>query len=459
MAGVYTVTVTNASGCTATTTANVVVNTLPTPSAIGGSFCEGSTINLTTGITTTYLWNGPNSFSSTIQNPSIANSTTAMGGVYTLTVTNGSGCSATTTTTITVNPRPVLTPVGGTFCEGSTINLSLTVSGGSGFTFIWNGPASFTANTQNTSRINATTAMGGIYTITVTNATSCTTSATTTVIINVRPIVSATGGTFCEAATITLSTTVSAGSSFTYSWTGPSSFTSNIKDPTRASATTAMGGIYTIVVNNNFNCTTSATTSVIINALPASPTLAPASICGSGSVNLSATGCGGTVNWYNSRTGTTTINVGTNFATPTLTESRYYFAECSSNNCVSPTRPSVLVTINSNPNADATAVNSTCLSNVAANNGKIILSKFSDADQYSQNTGSTYNSITATSWATIPTNGEILTGISNPASSISYTIRVRNTAGCTVDRTVTLTVSCSGCPIGYCEKPTITKLR
>jgi hypothetical protein len=58
------------------------------------SLVNGQSITFTPN-TATYSWTGPNSFSSSAQNPSIANVTTAASGVYTLVVTNGAtGCSA-----------------------------------------------------------------------------------------------------------------------------------------------------------------------------------------------------------------------------------------------------------------------------------------------------------------------------------------------------------------------------
>src|SRR5665648_73950 len=66
-------------------TASII--TPPTISASGGgSYCTGSTVNLTstgTGITNQY-WTGPNSFYSLSQNPSIGGATAAMSGTYTV---------------------------------------------------------------------------------------------------------------------------------------------------------------------------------------------------------------------------------------------------------------------------------------------------------------------------------------------------------------------------------------
>src|SRR5207237_10727863 len=93
-----------------------------------GPYCEGATIqlNATTVAGATYSWTGPNGFTSTLQNPTIANSTAAMSGTYSVTAIINSCSSSAGTTSVTVNPHPPPpTPSnGGPYCEGSTIQLN-----------------------------------------------------------------------------------------------------------------------------------------------------------------------------------------------------------------------------------------------------------------------------------------------------------------------------------------------
>ena len=58
--------------------------------------CTGTTIELRTASVQsgTYLWTGPNGFSSTAQNPDIDNATAANAGIYNLVVTNKYGCTS-----------------------------------------------------------------------------------------------------------------------------------------------------------------------------------------------------------------------------------------------------------------------------------------------------------------------------------------------------------------------------
>jgi VCBS repeat-containing protein len=274
-AGTYSVTVT-VSGCpSAAGTTNVVVNPTPaTPTASnGGPYCPGQTISLSTPLVAgaTYSWTGPNGFTSALQNPTRANATTADAGTYSVTITV-SGCpSAAGTTNVVVNPTPA-TPTasdGGPYCVGATISLSTpTVAGAS---YSWTGPNGFTSSLQNPTRTNATTADAGTYSVTITVAGCPSAAGSTNVVVNPIPATPAAtnGGPYCENATISLSTPLVAGA--TYSWTGPNGFTSSQQNPTIPSATLANAGTYSVTVTVS-GCTSAAgTTDVVINPTPATP--------------------------------------------------------------------------------------------------------------------------------------------------------------------------------------------
>src|SRR5206468_5802502 len=78
----------------------------PVPSN-NGPICSGQTLNLSANTAApSYSWTGPNGFGSTLQNPSIANATTAATGTYSLTVTSNGCTSAAGSTAATVNPLP-----------------------------------------------------------------------------------------------------------------------------------------------------------------------------------------------------------------------------------------------------------------------------------------------------------------------------------------------------------------
>ncbi|MDB5232420.1 MAG: hypothetical protein JWN76_3225 [Chitinophagaceae bacterium] len=103
-AGVYTVTVTNSNGCSASATTTVAVNPLPLISAGSNSpVCQGFTLNLTSSGGVSYVWTGPNSFSSITANPSLNNVTAAAAGTYTVKGTGANGCRNDASVVVSIN--------------------------------------------------------------------------------------------------------------------------------------------------------------------------------------------------------------------------------------------------------------------------------------------------------------------------------------------------------------------
>src|SRR5699024_10758852 len=113
--------------------------------------CSGDTLKLHSTKGKLYNWTGPNGFSSTQQNPTISNATTAMSGNYIVTATDTNGCSARDTVGITVHSLPkVNTSYNQPICIGQT--LELQASGGQNYN--WTGPNGFSSNKQNPTRNN-----------------------------------------------------------------------------------------------------------------------------------------------------------------------------------------------------------------------------------------------------------------------------------------------------------------
>ncbi len=324
-------------------------------------------------------------------------------------------------------------------------------------TYSWTGPGGFTSNLQSPTRPSATTTMGGIYTLTITNSSGYVRTLTTNVIVSAYPVISATPSSVCAGGTISM--TVSG--AITYTWTGPGGFTSNEIIITRANATTAMAGTYTIVASNYNTCNSTSTVAVTVNNLPNAPVVANAARCDVGAITITATGCsGGTIKWYASQTGTTMLASGASYSIASLSNSAVYFTSCTdANACVSSSRSYGVAAVNPIPDATLTGVGSLCLGYQPTNSGKLVLTKFKSTDTFSYNIGSSYNSGTASAFAAIPINGEVLTGISDPNTTITYTVRIKNTENCTIDRNITLTNQCSACPAGYCEPSTVVKTK
>jgi hypothetical protein len=93
----YSVTVTNANGCTATDATTLTVNSNPTPIIDDASTCEGQSHQFDAGTYAAYNWsNGETSNSMT----------TNAAGTYTITVTDNNGCTGTDAATLSIISLP-----------------------------------------------------------------------------------------------------------------------------------------------------------------------------------------------------------------------------------------------------------------------------------------------------------------------------------------------------------------
>jgi hypothetical protein len=244
VAGNYTVTVTDANGCTATSYYNVsqppALNVTVTGTTAS---CNGSaTANVTGGTSPyTYLWNN----GATTQ--SISN---VPAGAYSVVVTDVKGCTKSGAFTITgnspINPITALVHVS---CFGGS-NGSITVTGAGGIaprTYNLNG-STFQANNV----FNNLPA--GSYVVGVKDANGCSDFVIKTIM---QPVL-------LTVALDSIRTTcfgVSGGriyitpsgiSAKTYSWTGPNGYTSTSQDPNNVAA-----GQYNVLVTDSKGCTTS----------------------------------------------------------------------------------------------------------------------------------------------------------------------------------------------------------
>ncbi len=240
-----------------------------------------------------------------------------------------------------VNNAPTITASSNSpQCVGSTINL--TSSGGS--TYTWNGPNMFTATGINPSIINVTTLAIGTYTVTGVNSFGCTNTATTSVIINLKPTSRASSNSpQCVNGTLNLNS--SGGTSYT--WTGVNSFTSTAQNPSISSVTSAATGTYMVTVANVNGCTNTATTSVIIST-SGTPSASGVTISSGSTASIIATGCT-TYKWYDLSTAGTLLFTGNPFVTPTLTTNTTYYVACSEAPCSESSRTAVLVTVSTGP--------------------------------------------------------------------------------------------------------------
>ncbi len=258
-AGTYTVTVTNANGCSSTCSQVVTVNSLPICAITGGSaVCAGQSAQLCASGGTSYLW-------STGASSSCIDVSAA--GTYTVTVTNANGCSSTCSQVVTVNSLPICAITGGSaICAGQSTQLC--ASGGT--SYLWSTGAS-------TSCIDVTAA--GTYTVTVTNASGCSSTCSQVVTVNPLPICLITGNdAICQAGQ---SSELCASGGTNYLWsTGAST----------SCITINAAGTYSVTVTNANGCISICSKTITINPSPVCTIAGNDAICPGQSTQLCATG-------------------------------------------------------------------------------------------------------------------------------------------------------------------------
>ncbi|MBS1637382.1 MAG: choice-of-anchor L domain-containing protein [Bacteroidetes bacterium] len=337
VAGNYSITVTDVNGCVSSNTINltqpaVLLASATSPTVAGGYniTCNGQTngsvsLNVTGGaMAYQFSWTGSGAYTSSSQN--LAN---IGAGTYSVIVTDANAC--TTTTAITLTQPSVLlasatspTVAGGynITCNGASNGaVNLGINGGTPvYTYAWSGPSGYTSTLQNPASLQA-----GVYYVTATDANACT--ATTTIVLTepAALIANTSSPTYNGGYHITCNgfnngaINLSAGGgtpAYTYSWSGPSGYSSNVQNPSGVVA-----GVYTASVTDLNGCM--ATSSITLTQ-PAAMTGSLTTGYYNGGYNVSCNGStdgnvtqvisGGTIPytiiWNNGTTGTDLNNVG-----------------------------------------------------------------------------------------------------------------------------------------------------
>jgi large repetitive protein len=418
-AGSYSVTVTDANGCTGTVIANVTNGGTPTATIVAFTniLCFGgtngsATVSVTGGtLPYTYSWT-----------PSGGTGTTASGlgaGTYNVTVTDAVGCIGVASVTLTQPPQLTATvsssPV---LCNGgSTGSATVTATGGvPGYTYSWSPTGGTGSSATGLSAIS--------YTCTVTDVNGCTTTASTTV--TQPPALTATTAqtnVLCNGGATGSATVTPAGGvgGYTYNW-APSGGSG-------ASAINLTIGGYTCTITDANGCTTTASVNITQPPVISLSISAVQSTCGNpnGSATVVAGGGVGGFTYLWSPSG------GAGATATGLLSGNYSVLVTDANGCTSTATVNV-------PNAGSPVITITGSTNVSCFNG-------SNGTITTNTTGGT--PIYTYSWSPSGGSGANASGL----IAGTYIVTVTDANGCqaTASATITqptqLTASASSSPV------------
>ncbi|MDH7445151.1 T9SS type A sorting domain-containing protein [Aquimarina sp. 2201CG14-23] len=250
-AGTYTITITDANGCTDDASTSVTEPTAVVAAALvdSNASCNGDTDGQITGsgaggtMPYTYSWSN---------GATTASTTGLAAGTYTITITDANGCTDDASTTVT-EPTAVVAAAlvdSNASCNGDTDG-QITGSGTGGtmpYTYSWSNGAT-TAST--------TGLAAGTYTVTITDANGCTDDASTSVTEPTAVVAAALvdSNASCNGDTDGQITGSGAGGTmpYTYSWSNGA---------TTASTAGLSAGTYTITITDANGCTDEESTTV-----------------------------------------------------------------------------------------------------------------------------------------------------------------------------------------------------
>lgn len=267
-AGTYTVTVTDANGCTrtnSTTVTHPLALSLVSSPVVKSVTCNGGNdgaIDLTwTGGTgnLSYLWND----AYTLQDRS-----KLAAGTYTVTVTDANSCTATVSVTVGEPALVSITPsVTDVACGGNTGAIAFGPL--PGYTFVWSN------GSPNLSQSNLPV---GTYTVTLTDANSCSTVIATTLGMTLQLAKTDPAATCSSGATGSLDLTVTNGSGgYTFQWSN---------GPTSEDQSGLAPDTYTVTVTESLGCTATASATIVQPAALEIAAFPIAQDCSTGKIKL-----------------------------------------------------------------------------------------------------------------------------------------------------------------------------
>jgi hypothetical protein len=279
----YRCVVSNASGSTTSDAASVFVMAAPTLGAITGTspVCAGQSLVpysvSAVADVTAYNWSytGTATINGSGNAVTLSFPSNATSGTLSVTGTNTCGTGAAQTYAITVGATPFINNMAANACTGSAFSVTpVNVTNGivpSGTTYSWSAPVVTGSMTGGATGSGASSITGTLAnptsttqtaTYTVTPVKGSCTGATFTLTVSVNSSINLTAtpvNASCNGGTTGgVNLSVSGGTpTYTYAWTGPSSFTATTQNLTGRGA-----GIYSVTVTDSRGCTATASATV-----------------------------------------------------------------------------------------------------------------------------------------------------------------------------------------------------
>ena len=309
--------------------------------------CKGETLNFMAAVSGgsspyAYSWSGPNSFTSMVQNPSIADAdSTLHAGIYSLAVMDNAGCTDTVHIHVTVNDVKAAIATTDATCGSSDGAADVTVSKGfAPFTYAW-------SNSETTEDLTGLAA--GNYTVTITDADGCTTTEAAG--IN-------SSGAVTLAETHVDASCGNSNGSIDLMITGTPSSISWSNGATTEDISGLAAGTYAVTVNNASGCQAFLSVTLTDTPVPTVSTTQVNTTCGSNNGSIDLTVSGGTApytfQWDNDGTADND-DVEDILA---LTAGTYNVTVTDANNCTATT--SVVLTDTPGPTVSTTPTNENC---------------------------------------------------------------------------------------------------